>query len=135
IGSGRSVEGFDVVKAMETASHALERFGGHPQACGLTIIGEEHYQEFKRCMEAYAGKELAGRDMRPVINVECELTTGQITWDLIAELERFAPYGEGNPKPTFVLRNLMVTTIDYMGKTKAHARIGVDRKSTRLNSS
>lgn len=125
VGSGRSIHGFDVVKAMDEAAHVLARYGGHPQACGLTIMGRANFDEFKRIIEARAERELGGTDLRPALSAECELRTGQMTWELIDELERFEPFGEGNPKPLFVLRDLLVSSVDVVGKTGTHARIGV----------
>lgn len=125
VGSGRSVAGFDVVKAMEECKEHLARFGGHPQACGLTIIGDEQYQAFKERMEAIAARELKDADLRPAISAECEVAASQVTWELVDELERMEPFGEGNPRPLFLMRDLLVSSVDVIGKTKAHARIGV----------
>lgn len=125
VGSGRSVHGFDVVKAMEECSAHLARFGGHPQACGLTIMGEENYAAFKAQMEAIAERELGDADLRPTLDVECELAASQVSWELLDELERMEPFGEGNPRPLFLMRDLLVSGVDVIGKTKTHARIAV----------
>ena len=43
VGSGRSIQEFDIIQALSECSQYLEEFGGHRQACGLTVIGEENY--------------------------------------------------------------------------------------------
>jgi single-stranded-DNA-specific exonuclease len=125
VGSGRSIPGFNVIAGLELAAHALARFGGHPQACGLTIDGEENYGEFCRVIREYADETLAGRDLRPAILAECELRMSQVTWPLVQELEKFEPFGEGNPRPRFLLHGLQLMAVERVGKTGAHARICV----------
>ncbi len=123
VGSGRSIPGFNVVKAMERAAQYLARFGGHPQACGLTIEGDANYAEFCRAAEEYAEEVLAGQDLRPVVSVEAELRLSQVTWDLVAALDSFEPFGEGNPRPRFLLRELLVSAVDVIGKNKNTVRV------------
>jgi single-stranded-DNA-specific exonuclease len=125
VGSGRSIHGFNLVLGMEKAKDFLARFGGHPQACGLTIDGEANYHEFCRVMGDYADEMLGGKDLRPTIEMECEIKTSQVTWQLVEELEKFEPFGEANPRPRFLMSGLQVTAVDKVGKTGAHARIGV----------
>ncbi len=123
VGSGRSIPGFNVVKAMERATKYLARFGGHPQACGLTIEGGQNYAEFCRVAEEYAEETLSGQDLRPVVRVEAELRLSQVTWDLVSALSEFEPFGEGNPRPRFLLRDLLVSAVDVIGKNKNTVRI------------
>ncbi len=123
VGSGRSIPEFDVVKAMECAKEHLARFGGHPQACGLTIIGDEKYAAFCAVVEQYAEKMLAGIDLRPAIEIDAELQMSQVTWDLVDWLAKLEPFGEGNPRPKFLLRSLDVSLVDYIGKSKNTVRV------------
>src|SRR5690606_24729893 len=98
-------------------------YGGHPQACGLTIEGDANFEEFEKLAAEFAEEVLAGKDLRPVIPVEAELRLSQITWDLVKALENFEPFGEGNPRPKFLLRNLLVSGKDIIGKNKNTVRI------------
>lgn len=123
VGSGRSIPGFDVVKAMERAKGSLARFGGHPQACGLTIMGEENYRAFCRAAEAYADEVLAGKDLRPAVEIDADLRMSQVTWELVDWLGRLEPFGEGNPRPRFLLRDLLVSSADVIGKNRNTVRI------------
>lgn len=125
VGSGRSVPGFDVVAAMESARACLTRFGGHPQACGLTIMGEENYHAFVRQVETYAEATLAGVELAPQIAVDVEIALSQATWELVAEIKRLEPYGEGNPRPRLLLSGVTLVRADIVGKTGTHARLHV----------
>jgi single-stranded-DNA-specific exonuclease len=123
VGSGRSIPGFDVVKVMERARDRLARFGGHPQACGLTVMGEENYAGFCREVEAYADEALAGADLRPVLEIDAELRMSQVTWELVDWMAKLEPFGEGNPRPRFLLRDLLVSSVDVIGKNRNTVRI------------
>jgi single-stranded-DNA-specific exonuclease len=125
VGSGRSVPGFNLVAAMDTAAQHLVRYGGHPQACGLTISGDANLQAFRECVERYADEQLEGRDLRPFLRVDAELRTSQITWELAESILALEPHGEGNPRPVFLLRDVLVSSVTPVGKDGKHVRIGV----------
>jgi single-stranded-DNA-specific exonuclease len=132
VGSGRSVQEFNVVVAMEKAKAHLARFGGHPQACGVTIEGDDNYAKFREIMTAEANTLLADVPMGPAVDVDVVIDADEVTWPLITTLAKFEPHGEKNPRPKFLLRGLPVAGVDLVGKTQAHARIGVRRKAGSL---
>lgn len=123
VGSGRGIPGFDVVRAMESAKEHIARFGGHPQACGLTIMGEENYAAFCRIVREYADEFLAGADLRPALDIDAALSMSQVSWDLADWMAKLEPFGEGNPRPKFLLRGLAVSAVDVIGKNKNTVRI------------
>ncbi|MEA3249692.1 MAG: single-stranded-DNA-specific exonuclease RecJ [Patescibacteria group bacterium] len=125
VGSGRSIPEFDVMELLNEASDVLARYGGHPEACGLTIEGDENLNEFIRIAGECAAKKLDGADLRPTLRVECELKTSQVTWELVNELEKFEPFGQSNPKPLFMFHNLMLNSLYPVGKDGKHVRVGV----------
>jgi single-stranded-DNA-specific exonuclease len=125
VGSGRSVEGFDVTDCLRSASEHLDKFGGHPQACGFSVAGEERFAKAVAAMTAYADRMLAGRDLAPTVRVDVETDVADITWDLYDELERFAPFGEGNPRPTFASRGVTVSGLSTVGADGKHLRLTV----------
>ncbi|MFH2063463.1 MAG: single-stranded-DNA-specific exonuclease RecJ [bacterium] len=125
VGSGRSIPGFDVVQLLRQAESSLRRFGGHPEACGLTVDDEAKLAEFRRLAFEHADRVLAGRDLRPVLNVEAELRTSQIDWELIGELEKFEPFGVGNPRPLFLLSGLQLRSVQPVGRDGKHVRLSV----------
>jgi single-stranded-DNA-specific exonuclease len=125
VGSGRSIPEFNVIDAMNQASQYLLRFGGHPQACGLTIEGEANYEGFKASLLAHAKKQLAGLDLRPALDVDAEVRMSDIDWKFIHWLEKFEPHGEANPRPRFLMRDLQVTSAEIIGKNRNTLRLGV----------
>lgn len=125
VGSGRSMHGFDVTAAMKQAKDVLDKFGGHPQACGLSCVGEENVRAFVKIMEREADAYFADRDVTPTLSLDAEISLEVITWEFIAALELLAPYGEANPKPFFVSRGVTVDHAGCVGSEKQHLRLTV----------
>lgn len=122
VGSGRSIPGCNVVTGMELARAHLFRFGGHAQACGLTIDGEENFLAFAKIMEDYVATTLASSDLGPTLDITAKLRPVDLNWNLVNLVESCAPFGEGNPKPYFVLACVELRQKNLVGKTGDHVR-------------
>ena len=103
-GSSRSVQGFDIYKAIDSARDLLENFGGHTYAVGLSLK-EENIPEFTRRFEDYVAAHILPEQQTPVIDIDAFLSFAQITPELTSTLRLFNPFGPGNQKPTFCTRN------------------------------
>ncbi|HLD28077.1 MAG TPA: single-stranded-DNA-specific exonuclease RecJ [Patescibacteria group bacterium] len=124
-GSGRSVPEFDITHALSECGEYLTRYGGHPQACGFTVLGDENFTKFASKLKKLAKEKLKYVDLRPQLNIEAEIDLNDINWELWDELEKFEPYGEANPKPLFVAYGVVVMQIQLVGKDNKHLRIMV----------
>lgn len=123
VGSGRSIAEMDITSAVRECSEYLEEFGGHAQACGLTIIGEENYKKFSDKIKKVAADKLKGVELKPSIEIEAEIGLNQASWELIDSLDKFEPFGEGNLEPLFLTKDLEMRDIVTMGKSKQHLRL------------
>lgn len=132
VASGRSVPEFDITGALNECREFLAEFGGHEQACGLTIVGENNYQKFKEKIKALATEKLAGVELLPRIIIETEMTLKEANWEIIDALERFEPFGEGNREPLFVTKKLRVEEINTMGTMGQHLRFGLVDANTQV---
>ena len=101
----------------------MTEFGGHEGACGLTIIGENNYNKFKEKISAVASKALKDVELTERIEIETEIKLFGANWELVDELDKFAPFGVGNPEPLFLTRNLKVQEVATMGKNNQHLRL------------
>jgi single-stranded-DNA-specific exonuclease len=99
-GSCRSIPGFDMLEALTACSEHLEQFGGHRAAAGLTI-GRSHIRAFRDALTRFADDRLGPDDLRPRLRIDGQLGFRQITPRLFDGLAMLAPFGIGNPKPTF----------------------------------
>jgi len=123
VGSGRSIEGFDITQALHQASAFLDKFGGHPQACGFSVTSEERFIKAIEIIKAFAAQQIQPEMLEPSLLVDREILFEDIGWDLINNLERFAPYGTGNPIPLFVSRNVKVVSFSGVGKEGTHLKL------------
>ena len=129
-GSARSVQGFDIYAAVNSARHLLENFGGHPYAVGLTLK-EENVAEFAKLFEEYVAEHILPHQLEPHIEIDAEITFSQITPEFIASLRRFNPHGPGNQKPVFITRGVFdFGTSKLVGKNMEHIKLELEDNST-----
>lgn len=105
-GSARSVSDFDIYAAIDSCRNLLTNFGGHKFAAGLSMP-EENLPAFKQHFEEYVATHITPEQMQPAINVEAEIQLEDITPQFFNILCHLEPFGPGNPRPTFVTRNLI----------------------------
>ena len=122
-GSSRSVQGFDIYKAVDSVRDLLENFGGHPYAVGLSLK-EENIPEFTRRFEEYVASPILPEQQTPVIDIDAFLNFAQITPELVSTLRLFNPFGPGNQKPTFCTRGVKdFGTSMLVGKHLEHIKL------------
>ncbi len=95
-GSGRSIPAFDLLAGLTAAAHHLERYGGHRAAAGVTIARAE-IEGFRERFAAHAAEVLTPADLVPECRVDAVVPGNALTLPLAEELERLAPFGQGNP--------------------------------------
>ena len=99
-GSCRSIPAFDMLDGLERCADLFERFGGHRQAAGLTMDAAR-VEEFRTRLSEHADSVLSPDDLRPRLRLDATMPFGGITPDVIAGLDRLAPFGAGNARPVF----------------------------------
>jgi single-stranded-DNA-specific exonuclease len=127
VASGRSISEFDITAALKQCDGLLARYGGHPQACGLTIIGQDKFDEFLKKFKSIAEDKLADSELIPVLKIDAEIKLSQITWELLSELAKFEPYGEANEKPLFATRQLNIEQVQTVGADGKHLKVLVSQ--------
>ena len=123
-GSARSVPGFDLYQAIESCSDLLENFGGHMYAAGLTMR-PERVEESPRRFNAYVEENIDPITLQPQVEIDSELFFSNITPAFRRDLNRFQPFGPGNPAPVFVTRGVV-----SHGETKL---VGADCEHLRMD--
>jgi len=122
-GSARSVEGFDLYKAIDACSDLLENFGGHMYAAGLTMK-LENIPEFKRRFEEFVRTHITPEQMIPQIEVDEEIGLRDINEKFFRILKQFRPFGPGNLKPVFVTKRVFdYGTSKKVGKDLDHLKV------------
>ena len=123
VGSGRSIEGFDVTACLRAAAEHMDKFGGHPQACGFSVTGEETFANAVAAMEAYAAEVLKDAVFIPSLRVDAIVSLKDFDWHLNDTVVQFAPFGEKNPKPIFAALGVEVVGCSTVGSDGKHLRL------------
>ena len=106
-GSGRSIEEFDLFSGLCGCRDNLLRFGGHPQAAGLSLA-EEDLEAFRESFSREVERQLGTSRPQPSLHLEAELGLDMVDLSLVRELELLQPFGAGNPEPVFCSKPLRV---------------------------
>lgn len=104
-GSGRSVDGVDLVKVLSPYSDELESWGGHPMAVGICLKAdrvEAFATFFDKALKAY----LAANSVEKTLKVSAWVRLEDINTRLMDELSRMEPFGQANPEPIFAARRV-----------------------------
>jgi len=127
VASARSIKQFNIIQAITAQKALLRRYGGHSQAAGCSL-DLENYDTFRENMKQLANEALTDEDLHPVLDIDCELYPELMSMDLKREIDVLEPYGIGNERPVFLMRDLEVQSVNPVGRNGAHAQIRVRAK-------
>jgi single-stranded-DNA-specific exonuclease len=120
--SCRSIPEFDITGALRGCAQLLERYGGHRAAAGFTARNEK-LSPLREGLLRRAEEELSGVELTATIDIDAALALGSLRGHEIRLLSRMAPFGEGNPEPTFLSRGVEVVEAMTMGEDGKHLRL------------
>ncbi len=126
-GSARSVAGCDITRAIASQAGLLAGYGGHPMAAGLSLDPGK-ISEFQRGLDRSVAGQLAAAGPPPGIKIEADLPLETLTLESVADLERLAPFGPGNPPLIFRCRNLAVRAQSPLGRGGEHRLVTVENE-------
>jgi single-stranded-DNA-specific exonuclease len=121
-GSGRSIGGVDLGRAVRQAVHdgVLMKGGGHAMAAGVTLR-KEKLAEFRAYLETALAHDVAqSRHVNEVL-IDGAVSARAVTPELVATLNRAGPFGSGNPEPVIALPAHQLVYADEVGQ--AHLRV------------
>ena len=122
-GSGRSIEGFNMIHGLQQMPDLFSKFGGHPMACGFTLASPASKEKFiQQLVDLYA-HTVEPEMTIPTIAIDAEVNLEEINWELYDLLEKFKPFGQANPKPKYMAKNLTVVKTEAVGKNGKHLRL------------
>jgi single-stranded-DNA-specific exonuclease len=121
-GSSRSIPEFNIIAALNQCHALLGRYGGHAQAAGFTVSAK-NLPALQKALIEMARQGLKDIDLRPHINIDAEIALPELTAETFRTLQKLAPFGKGNPLPTFVSRGVEVVQCRTMGNGAQHLRL------------
>jgi len=104
-GSGRSIEGLNLVEALSRCADSLDKYGGHEMAAGLAMR-EENFDRFAEAFRSTARELLSEEALQPCLRLDHELTFTDIDIEFLRWHEMLQPFGNGNPQPLFFAREI-----------------------------
>ncbi len=129
IGSCRSIPEFNIIFALNQCSRLLTQFGGHSQAAGFTLP-TKNLPRLQQHLSQLATTQLAGADLRPRLDIDAEVTLPDLGGDIFQTIQQLAPFGCGNPLPTFLSRRVEVISYHTMGSNREHLRLKLKQGGT-----
>lgn len=120
--SVRSVSGVNIIEFLRRHETEFVNIGGHPMAAGFTIETEK-FATLEKLIEELAEELITDDQLVKTLRVDAALTFDQIDTDLYEQIQKLAPYGMGNPEPTFLTKDVEIEDIQLMGKDKRHLKL------------
>jgi single-stranded-DNA-specific exonuclease len=120
-GSARSFPHFDIVKALTASKDLLEKYGGHTQAAGFTLRSSNIDLLYQQLLEF--AETLDETDSDPVLELDAEINATDFSWETQELIEKFEPFGFGNPRPKFAGRGLQVVECRTVGAQAQHLKL------------
>ena len=122
--SARSIPEFNIVEALQSCRDLFDRYGGHPRAAGFTIP-TENLPRLKNELMGLADKRLRGLDLVPTIEIDCEISPSLLDDKNYEFVLSLSPFGEGNPAPVYLTRNVVVVEARQVGARGAHLKMRI----------
>lgn len=128
-GSGRCGPDFDLFRALEACKSYLTEFGGHRCAAGFGLRRRD-LEAFTAAFMAEAESSAGGE--RPPVAIDAVVKLAELSIDTVAEIERLAPWGHGNPEPLLGAVGVEVLDARPVGRDGAHLKLTVRQEHSDL---
>lgn len=122
--SCRSIEGFNIIEALNNFSDLLLKYGGHSGAAGFSIK-IENIPEFSKKLNEYAEKTISDIAFVKPIKIDKPLAFYKISYDFLAKISLLEPFGFGNSSPIFSLNNCQFDNLRLIGKDRKHIMMNI----------
>jgi len=121
-GSARSIPGFDLYAGLAACSDLLLGFGGHKYAAGFTI-SEGRIPAFRERLNSLVLERVGAQGFVRTLSIDGAVTLDELTPGLMREIEKLAPFGQGNPEPRLGARGLEVVSSRIVGNNHLKFRL------------
>ena len=120
-GSARSIPAFNLFENGLQLEHLFTNFGGHSQAAGMTFPFD-HLEAIQTALNAQINEQLREEDFKQEIKISQEMTLGQMTENVVEQINKFAPFGMGNKEPMFLVK-AFPTQVRQIGQHQNHLKL------------
>ena len=121
-GSGRSIPAYNMFEELTAVKDVFTKFGGHPMAAGVSLPTDK-IDELRDRLNSNC--KLTEDDMQEIIKIDCDMPLSYMTESLVDSIDMLAPFGTGNTKPLFALKNVEIKGASFMGKEGQFLRLNI----------
>lgn len=132
VGSGRSVPSVDIMAIMDEGREHFRRYGGHPGACGFTLVSVEQQSQFSDWFRQRLVGTWNPDETAKTLRIDGTISTDDIRPEGLDALETLGPYGIEHPRPVFGLMNVTLDAVATVGRDQHHLRVTVRDGHQRL---
>ena len=122
--SVRSVSGVNIIEFLRRHETEFVNIGGHPMAAGFTIESAK-FDTLEKLIEDLADELITDEMLVKTLRVDAKLNFDQVDTDVFEQIQKLAPFGMGNPEPTFVTEHVEIEDVQLMGKDKRHLKLSL----------
>tara|TARA_B110001452_G_scaffold120146_1_gene99717 strand:- start:46 stop:1740 length:1695 start_codon:yes stop_codon:yes gene_type:complete len=136
-GSARSVYNYNIGRAIKNSldKKIIISGGGHNMAAGLTIK-KNNLDNFKDFILKDFLRNISS--INNVFSYDAEISSQAINQDFYTDIKKLAPFGTGNPNPTFLFKDFKVIKINVLKNNHLSvvlkSKVGFSIKSIFFNS-
>lgn len=129
--SCRSIEGFNMVEALNHLKEYLLKYGGHAGAAGFSIETDKIKDFSERLME-YTGKVVPDSMFIKPIKINIDIPSYKVSYDFLKRMSALEPFGFGNPSPLFLLKDCEISDVRAIGKDKNHTMFNMKKNNIEI---
>lgn len=129
--SCRSIEGFNMIEALNTMKELFVKYGGHAGAAGFSIK-IENINEFSKRINEYAKENIPESSLIKPVKLDITIPAYKISYDFIDKISLLEPFGFGNSSPLFALNNCEISGVRPIGKEKNHTMFNVRKDNLEI---
>lgn len=131
VASCRSIEGFNIIEALNSVRDVFVKYGGHSGAAGFTIEIDK-ISELKERLEKYVNERLDEDNFLKPIKIDKDLRVEKISYGFLDEISKIEPFGFGNSTPVFSLKNCTFTNLRKIGKDQTHLMMNIIKNGVEI---
>ena len=129
--SCRSIEGFNIIEALNSMKELFVKYGGHAGAAGFSIP-IENIEIFAERINSYAEKNLEKIYYLKPIKIDKEISLQKISYDFLGEISKLKPFGFGNQTPLFSMKRCSYTNLRKIGKDQSHLMMNIVKNGVEI---
>lgn len=125
---------FNIIQMLWEAPELMVRFGWHKQAWWLAVSLDK-LEELKDFMKDYCNKNIKKSDLQKSLKIDTHIYSHERDNDILCDIEKLAPFGEGNKEPVFIIENVKINKVEKVWKNWwAHLKIHWNLDGKKLTS-